>query len=77
MHEVVGAGPQRGFRDHQLGRVHREALARRVRRIAGGLHDRLLRGEVVALLVDEPHLDVVGVALELARDEGARLVDGA
>ncbi len=69
---IVGAGAQRRLRHHQLGRVHREALAGRVRRIAGGLHDRLLRGEVVALLVDEPHLDEVGIARELARDQRAR-----
>ncbi len=69
VHQKIGAGAQRRLGDDQLGRVHREALARRVRGIAGGLHDRLLRREVVALLVDEPHLDVVRLAIELARDE--------
>ena len=67
VHQVIRAGAQRGLGDDELGRVHREAHPRRMRRVAGRLDDRFLRGEIVARLVDEPDLDVVGLARELAR----------
>src|SRR6267142_3674916 len=57
--------------------MRRQAGAAGMRGVPGGLHDRLLLREIVAGLMDEPHLDVVGLALQLARDERARLVRGA
>ena len=72
VHEIVRAGAQRGLGDHEFGRVHGESHARGMGCIAGRLDDRLLRGEVIAGLMDEPDLDVVGLARELARHQRAR-----
>ena len=55
-------------------RVHGEAHSARVGRVGGRLDDRLLRGEIVALLVDEPHLDEIGLAFQFAPDQRTRRV---
>jgi len=47
-----------------------------VGRVAGRLDDRLLRGEIVAFLVDEPDLDEIGLALQFAPDQRPRRVGG-
>ena len=76
VHEEVRAGSQRRLRDDELGRVHGELLAGRVRRIADRLDDRFLCREVVAFLVDEPDFQIVGIALELLRDQRISRLDG-
>src|SRR5258706_9491820 len=56
--------------------MHGKARSARVGRVAGRLDDRLLRGEIVAFLVDEPDLDEIGLALQFAPDQRPRRVGG-
>src|SRR5207302_761755 len=69
-----GAGWERRLGHDELGRVHGEAHSGRVGSVGSRFDDRLLRGEIVALPVDEPDLDEIGLALQFAPDERSRLV---
>src|SRR4249920_2189993 len=74
MHEVIGPSAQRRLCGFELSGMNRERYARSVGCIAGRAHDHGLCLEVIARTVNEPHLDVVGLALELARYELAGAV---
>jgi hypothetical protein len=77
VYEVVRAGVQRGLRHQQLSGVYRQSQARRVRRLRGGAYDRFLRGEIVVRAMNEPHLDVIGLAFQFPCHQLPCLLPGA
>ena len=75
MHEVVGARPERGLRGLEFGGVDRERHAGLVGGSGDGGDDRFLGGQVRARPMDEPDLDVVGLARQQPRHQRQCLFD--
>src|SRR5438067_2115584 len=72
MDQVIDACAERRFRGGVLCCVHCERDASRVRFVRGRLHDRFLRRKIACEAIDDPDLDVVGLAGELPLNECTR-----